>query len=126
MNKLLSLLVIGYGCFLSAQEAATVSSTAAGAPQTPPAWMQMIPFVVIVLVFYFFMIRPQAKKQRQQQELLSSLKVGDQIITNSGIFGRITSIAEQFATIEIANQTQIKILRGSILGLQSSLLQAPK
>lgn len=99
---------------------------AAGGPpagQTAPAWMQFVPIVAIFLVMYFLMIRPQAKKQKEHQELLGSLKVGDQIITQSGLFGKISEMNEQTISLTIAQGVQVKILRSQIMGLQHTLIK---
>lgn len=102
-----------------AQEAAT---TAAGtAAQQPPAWMQFVPMLAIVVVFYFFLIRPQAKKQKEQVSFLTSLKVGDQVVTQAGLFGKITGLNENIANLEISNGVTIKLLRSQITMLQSAL-----
>jgi preprotein translocase subunit YajC len=59
-----------------------------------------LPFVLIIVVMYFMMIRPQQKRVKQEKEFESSLKVGDKIITKSGIHGRIAEIAETTVVIE--------------------------
>ena len=51
----------------------------------------LFPFLIII-VFYFFLIRPQIKRQKEQQKFVESLKEGMEIVTNSGIIGRITKI----------------------------------
>lgn len=102
------------------------AAAAAAAPQQAPAWMQFVPFVIILGVMYFVVIRPQAKRQKETQNFLTSLKVGDQIITQAGILGRITSLSDTIASIEIANQVQIKILRSQITMNQSALQNAKK
>ncbi len=105
-----------------AQESATpIAATTAAAP---PAWMQFVPFAVIIAVFYFFIIRPQAKKQKEQQNFLSSLKVGDQVVTHSGIFGKVKGLSELTIDLEIAQNTQIKILRHQVITQQSTLTTA--
>lgn len=104
------------------------AQTPAGGPpgaagQSAPGWMQFVPIVAIFLVMYFLMIRPQAKKQKEQQALLSALKVGDQIITQSGLFGKISEMNEQTINLTIAQGVQVKILRSQIMGLQQALLK---
>jgi preprotein translocase subunit YajC len=101
-------------------QTAEVATTAATQP-TAPQWMQFVPFAVIIVVFYFFLIRPQAKKQKETQNFLVSLKVGDLIVTNAGILGRITNLTDTVATIEVANTVQIKILRSQIATSQEFL-----
>jgi preprotein translocase subunit YajC len=102
------------------------AAAAAAAPQQAPAWMQFVPFVIILGVMYFVVIRPQAKRQKETQNFITSLKVGDQIVTQAGILGRITSLSDTIASIEIANQVQIKILRTQIIMNQSALQNAKK
>lgn len=102
------------------------AAAAAAAPEQAPAWMQFVPFVIILGVMYFVVIRPQAKRQKDTQNFLGSLKVGDQVVTQAGILGRITSLSETIAGLEIANQVQIKILRSQVLMNQSALQTAKK
>ena len=54
----------------------------------------------MLVVFYFFIIRPQQSKIKKEQEIESSLKVGEKIITKSGIHGKIAEIAETTVVIE--------------------------
>jgi len=124
MNLLVNLFVTGVQAFAQTAETAAPGATAAAAQQ-PPQWMQFVPFVIIIGVFYFFLIRPQAKKQKETQTFLQSLKVGDQVITQSGILGRIAAMTDQIVTLEIANQVQIKILRAQVL-MSQAVLQAKK
>lgn len=113
---LLKMLLIGSAAF--AQEATTAAATTAA---QPPAWMQFVPMLAIVVVFYFFLIRPQSKRAKEQQGFLSALKVGDQVVTQSGLFGKITGLNEQIANLEISNGVTIKLLRSQITMLQSAL-----
>lgn len=107
-----------------AQEAAQPVATASA--EAPPVWTQFVPFAVILAVMYFVIIRPQGKKQKETQNFLSSLKVGDQIITQSGILGRVTSLSDLIATLEVANQVQIKVLRSQIMMNQTALQPVKK
>ena len=97
------------------------AQAAAPAAEAAPVWMQFVPFVVIIGVFYFLLMRPQAQKQKEMQTFLSGLKVGDQVITQAGILGRITSMTEQIVTLEIATNVLIKVIRSQILMSQSAL-----
>lgn len=109
-----------------AQEAAAPVADAAASSGPAPAWMQFVPFAVILGVMYFVVIRPQTKKQKETQDFLGSLKIGDQIVTQSGILGRITSLSDLLATLEVANQVQIKVLRSQIMMSQTALTAVKK
>ncbi|MDA9211397.1 preprotein translocase subunit YajC [Methylophilaceae bacterium] len=73
-----------------------------------------LPFIIIFVLFYFMLIRPQMKQAKEHKALLGALKAGDEIISNSGILGRITKLNTQFAIIEIANNVEIKIQKQTI------------
>jgi preprotein translocase subunit YajC len=59
-----------------------------------------LPFILMFVVIYFFMIRPQQKRAKQEKEFESALKVGDKIITKSGIHGKIAELADSTVIIE--------------------------
>ena len=61
---------------------------------------QMLPFLLMFVVIYFFMIRPQQNRMKKEKEFESALKVGDRIITKSGIHGKIVELAENTVIIE--------------------------
>ena len=61
---------------------------------------QFAPFILMFVVIYFFMIRPQQKRAKQEKEFESALKVGDKIITKSGIHGKIAELADSTVIIE--------------------------
>ena len=61
---------------------------------------QFAPFILMFVVIYFFMIRPQQKRAKQEKEFESALKVGDKIITKSGIHGKIAELADTTVIIE--------------------------
>ena len=61
---------------------------------------QFAPFLLMFVVIYFFMIRPQQKRPKQEKEFESALKVGDKIITKSGLHGKIAEVAETTVVIE--------------------------
>ena len=61
---------------------------------------QFAPFLLMFVVIYFFMIRPQQKRAKNEKEFESALKVGDKIITKSGLHGKIAEIAETTVVVE--------------------------
>jgi preprotein translocase subunit YajC len=61
---------------------------------------QFAPFLLMFVVIYFFMIRPQQKRAKNEKEFESALKVGDKIITKSGLHGKVAELAETTVVIE--------------------------
>ncbi len=61
---------------------------------------QFAPFLLMFVVIYFFMIRPQQKRAKDEKEFESALKVGDKIVTKSGLHGKVAELAETTVVIE--------------------------
>lgn len=64
---------------------------------------------------YFLMIRPQRRRMREAQDLQRAIEVGDEIITNSGMYGFVNAIDGDVVWLEIAEDTEIRIARNSML-----------
>jgi len=60
----------------------------------------ILPFLLMFVVIYFFMIRPQQKRAKQEKEFEASLKVGDRIITKSGLHGKVAELSEGTVVVE--------------------------
>lgn len=91
-------------------------------PQTPQGPLgggsSMLLYIILMFaIFYFFLIRPQQKKSKEQENFLKNLKEGDEVITSSGIYGKIIKIKDLVVTLEIAEKVRIKILKGYISAL---------
>jgi preprotein translocase subunit YajC len=63
---------------------------------------------------YFLLIRPQQKRAKDHKNLLKELKKGDEVVTNGGILGKINSVDESFATLEIAEGVVVKVQKQGI------------
>ena len=80
----------------------------------PSAFANMIPFILIIIVFWFFIIRPQSKKQKEQQNFTNDIQKGDDVVTASGMLGKINKIDNDIITLEVGNKTYIRVTRGAI------------
>lgn len=103
----------------------TVQDTSSAAAAPPPVesngWTSLVPMVLIFVVFYFLLIRPQEKKRRNQETLVSGVKKGEEVMTNSGLFGVISKINDSDNTVmlQIAKDVEIKVLKTSIADIVS-------
>jgi preprotein translocase subunit YajC len=80
------------------------------------AIVQLGILLLIPLALYFLMIRPQRRRMREQNSLQSSLEVGDEVITTSGVYGFITGFEENLVWLEIDEDVQIRLTRSAISG----------
>ncbi|HLY93997.1 MAG TPA: preprotein translocase subunit YajC [Gaiellaceae bacterium] len=74
-------------------------------------------FLLIVIAFaflYFVLIRPQKKRQIAAQRLLSSLAVGDEVVTSGGVYGTITELGDEDVKVRIAPEVEVRIARRAI------------
>ncbi len=70
----------------------------------------MIVYVVLIFAFiYFFMIRPQKKEQKKMAAMLSTLEVGDCVLTSSGFYGIIIDITDDTVIVEFGNNKNCRI-----------------
>lgn len=90
-----------------------VAGAPAPAPQQSPFGM-MMPMLVMFGVVYFLMIRPQQKRAKQQQAMISALSHGDEVITQAGILGKISGIADKVVTLEVADNVKIKVMKSQV------------
>jgi preprotein translocase subunit YajC len=89
-----------------------------------PAWAQSAPAStggqfapLFIVIFYFLLMRPQQKKTKEHQQLISKLAVGDEVVTNGGVLGRITDVGESFVTLEVADGVRIKVQKFQVSAL---------
>lgn len=86
-----------------------------------PAWGLVLYILVILLVMYFLLIRPQRKKTKDEKRMRDSIRVGDEIVTIGGIYGRIISLKEDVIVIESkSDHSKLTIARWA---LQSNLTE---
>ena len=78
--------------------------------------MAIVFLLAIPVAMYFLMIRPQKKRQREQAALQASMGIGDEVVTNSGIYGFITGEEDDKFWLEIDENVQIRIAKVAIQG----------
>ena len=74
----------------------------------------LILFMLIPLAMYFLIFRPQKRRQKAAVVLQSSIEVGDEVMTTSGMYGFITSFEGDIAWLEIDDNVQVRVARQAI------------
>jgi preprotein translocase, YajC subunit len=57
--------------------------------------------IAFLAIFYFLAIRPQKKKEKEVKEMRDSLKIGDEIITIGGLYGKVVKVKDDYVTLEV-------------------------
>ena len=87
---------------------------AEGAAGGDPTIAGFIPIILIFILFYFLLIRPQAKKAKEHKGMVASLGKGDEVVTNSGILGKIEKVEPEFLVVEVSDTVTLKFQRSAV------------
>ena len=93
------------------------SLVAAGSSSSGSSNLLIFALPVLLIGFMFI---TQRRRQKETQRLQSSLGVGDQVTTTSGLLGRITALDDQVATLEVSPGVSIRFNRRAIAGPQTN------
>jgi preprotein translocase subunit YajC len=101
-----------------------MGTSGSGAGGGSSGFTALVPLILMFAIFYFLLIRPQQKKQKIHRQLLANLKKGDTVITNGGLYGKITGLTETVVTLEIADRVRVKVGRSFVTGVTTEQLPA--
>ena len=73
----------------------------------------LLPLITVFIIFYVILYIPQRRRQKKHKEYVENLKIGDNVITDSGIFGRVVNIKEEKDTL-VVKKGEIEILKSNI------------
>jgi preprotein translocase subunit YajC len=87
----------------------------AGESSAPGGEMFQIFFLIgLFALFYFIAIRPQRKRQKEHTDMVSALGKGDEVVTTSGILGKINRIEDNFVVLQVTDNVELKFQRSYI------------
>jgi preprotein translocase subunit YajC len=91
------------------------AQAASGAAQDPFGGLSQFAMpIVILIIFWFMLIRPQMKRAKEHKALLEGLQKNDEVVTNSGIVGKVAQIGDSYIHVEVAPNTQIVVQKQAI------------
>lgn len=94
-------------------DSATATAANGAAQQPDPLASLLLPIGLVVL-FYFFLIRPQSKRQKEHKKMVSDLQKGEEVITSGGLLGKITSVNENFISLEVAKGMTVNVQKNAV------------
>ena len=90
--------------------AISVLASSSGQASTTQSIISMVViYAAIIGIFWFFAIRPQKKQQKEHDTLLTTLEVGDSVLTTSGFFGVVIDIMDEVVIVEFGNNKNCRI-----------------
>jgi len=87
---------------------------AQGSTQSGGGGSLLFMMVIFFVIFYFLLIRPQTKQAKEHRQMLEALAKGDEVVTTGGMAGRVTKIGDNFVSLEIARELEIKVQKQAI------------
>lgn len=94
---------------LAAFEPALAQDAAPARPPLGELLRRMLPmFVMVTVIMYLMVVRPQQQKLKTQQELLSTLKKDDEVVSTSGIIGRVAGVEKDYILVEVSKGVRLK------------------
>lgn len=83
--------------------------------------MDFIVLIVFGLVMYLLLFLPQQRKAREHKRLLETLAEGDEVVTNSGIFGFVNAVDDDVVWLDVAEGVELRVAKNSV----ASRIDAP-
>lgn len=78
----------------------------------------LIMLLIFGIVFYFIILRPQQKRANTHKKLITSLAKGDEVLTSSGIIGKIIKIIDiNYILLELYENNMIIIKKDCITNI---------
>lgn len=90
----------------------TEADAAAAAGNTTGSLVMMIAvYGIFFLAMWFFLFRPQSKEKKRMAQMLSTLAIGDCVLTTSGFYGIVIDISDEDSTVivEFGNNKNCRI-----------------
>jgi len=76
----------------------------------------LLPFVLVAGIFYFLVLLPQKRQKQQLSDMISQLKINDEIVTNGGVIGKIKEIKESSFIVQSAEKSFLEIGKSAVIG----------
>lgn len=76
----------------------------------------LLPFVFIFGIFYFLVIMPQKRQQRELQQMVTELKINDEVVTNGGIIGKIKEVRDTSFILQSAEKSFLEVAKTAVVG----------
>lgn len=84
----------------------------------------LIMMVLVMGIFYVMLILPQQRQRKKLQQMIASLKAGDKVITNGGIYGTIAGLDGDTVILKIADTgsspVKIRVARSAISQVEAT------
>jgi len=83
-------------------------------------FMGQLPFLLLIGAFFWFvMIAPERKRRKKHTAMMAQLSKGDEVVTTSGMYGKIVQIQDQIVTLQVADGVRMRFSLNAVQGITS-------
>jgi len=90
---------------------------APGVEQAPPGggggvgggFGLLFPLLLCFAVFWFIVILPERRKQKARQAIIRNVKKGDQVVTTSGILGKVLKVEDREVVLQVDRDSDVRM-----------------
>lgn len=93
-------------------EAYAQTATQAASPTS--SMFQILFLGGLFVVFYFLAIRPQRKRQKEHADMVSALAKGDEVVTSSGILGKVNKVDDDYVVLQVSDNVELKFQKVAV------------
>lgn len=106
----------------------TAAAQQGGAPAGPGGGgLQLLLFFgAIIGIWWFLVIRPQSKQAGRHKAMVAALKRGDEVITASGMYGRVAAVEEDSVLLDVGKGVKVKFVKDKVAAKVGSEQSEPE
>ena len=79
-----------------------------------PSMHMLILMLLFFAIFYFIAIRPQRKRQKGHAQMVAALAKGDEVVTSSGLLGKVVRLEDDYAVLKVAENVELKFQKAAV------------
>lgn len=74
--------------------------------------------IIFALIFYFMIFRPHQKRAKDHKKLMNSIRKGDEVMTTSGLIGRVEKVSDTgMIAISLNDTVEVMIKRDFVAAI---------
>lgn len=72
------------------------------------------PLLLMFAAMFFLVLRPRMKELKAKQDLLNNVATGDEVVTASGILGKVLRVKDNYVELKIAKEVEVTVEKDSV------------
>jgi len=86
--------------------------------------------LLMLAAIWFFMMRPQRKREKQMAEMQETMKAGENVLTSSGFYGKITGVGHDSFIIEFGGEgggrgIRVPVRKADVVAIKTPVMTPP-